>query len=133
MCNWSRMFANDCFVDTNKPRCVPDENCGEEEGGVVSGGGSSFLYHHVPHQELIGAANRGEYLELGKYNEYFFGTKYDTIDRIIASHLIPVLDIEPDVRSHFNRNFRLQHSSVSHNTKLVKLLRNELKISSELK
>ncbi|XP_063717243.1 peripheral plasma membrane protein CASK-like isoform X3 [Symsagittifera roscoffensis] len=65
------------------------------DSDAVDENGNS-LFHHVPHHELVASANRGEYLEVGKYNEAWFGTKYDTIDRIMASNLIPVMDIEPD-------------------------------------
>ncbi len=76
----------DIISDTSK---AVDSDAVDESG--------TSLYHHVPHHELVASANRGEYLEVGKYNDAWFGTKYDTIDRIIHLGLIPVLDIEPDV------------------------------------
>ncbi|XP_075245494.1 peripheral plasma membrane protein CASK-like isoform X3 [Convolutriloba macropyga] len=70
---------------TSKP---VDSECVDEHG--------NSLYHHVAHHELVAAANRGEYLEVGRWNDAWFGTKFHTIDRIMQNNLIPVLDIEPD-------------------------------------
>jgi guanylate kinase len=58
--------------------------------------GGRLTYYHVPHDAMMEAISRGEYLEHGRFDDAVFGTKFDTIDKIIKRDLIPVLDVEPE-------------------------------------
>jgi guanylate kinase len=55
-------------------------------------------YLHMDRTEMEDEIESGGFLEHGLYGEHLYGTKFDSVRRVIQSSKMCVLDIEPTVR-----------------------------------
>jgi guanylate kinase len=55
-------------------------------------------YFHMDRIEMENEIEEGGFLEHGLYGEHLYGTKFDSVRRVIQSSKMCVLDIEPTVR-----------------------------------
>jgi guanylate kinase len=55
-------------------------------------------YLHMDRNEMEADVEAGGFLEHGLHGEHLYGTKFDSVRRIIQSSKMCVLDIEPTVR-----------------------------------
>jgi guanylate kinase len=58
----------------------------------------SNVYMHMARNEMEEEIEAGGFLEFGLYGEHLYGTKFDSVRRIIQSSKMCVLDVEPTVR-----------------------------------
>lgn len=52
-------------------------------------------FYFVSKEEMLKEVSQGKFLEFGSHEGHLYGTKLDTILELIASNLVPVLDVEP--------------------------------------
>jgi guanylate kinase len=64
----------------------------------------SNSYFHMDRDEMEAEIESGGFLEHGLYGEHLYGTKFDSVRRVIQSSKMCVLDVEPTVRK-INTNF----------------------------
>ncbi len=58
----------------------------------------SNFYFHMDRNDMENEIEAGGFLEHGIHGEHLYGTKFDSVRRVIQSSKMCVLDIEPTVR-----------------------------------
>ena len=60
-------------------------------------GEESNAYFHMDRDEMENEIGAGNFLEHGFYGEHLYGTRFDSVRRVIQSGKMCVLDVEPTV------------------------------------
>lgn len=76
-----------CLIDTSRPLNRDEE---------------FITYNQMDREEMEREIEAGSFLEHGLYGEHLYGTKLDSVRRVIQSSKMCVLDVEPTVCTHWS-------------------------------